>query len=72
MTQLKTKDEENKHLIKTLSEDLQVGSRSIAAVKDRCDYIDDYNKRNNLHFVGIEEKPNETWEQSAGKVIRLL
>lgn len=45
---------------------------SIAAVKDRCDYLDYYKRRNYLHFMGIEEEPNETWKQSARKVVRAL
>lgn len=41
-------------------------------INERLDYQEDYSRRNNLRFDGLEEKPNETWEQSQELVQRLL
>ena len=39
---------------------------------DKMAELEDRNRRNNLRFSGIEEEPNETWEQSEEKVKQLL
>lgn len=44
----------------------------INKIYDRLDYQEDYSRRNNLRFDGLEEKPNESWEETQEKVQRLL
>ena len=39
---------------------------------DRLIYLDDYGRRSSLRFRGVVEDPRETWEQSQGKILRLL
>ncbi len=42
-------------------------------LEDRANYQEDYNRRNNLQIVGVEEpSEGETWEQTAVKVSELL
>lgn len=72
LNQVKQENENNKSIIFKQSEDLLVNLKSIEVLKDRCNYQEDYNRRNNLQFVGIEEDLSETWEQSAEKVSHLL
>ena len=40
-------------------------------VFQRLDDLEDRSRRNNLRFTGIEEFPNENWEQTAGLVVKL-
>lgn len=40
-------------------------------VFERLDSLEDHSRRNNLRFSGIEELPNENWEQSAELVRKL-
>lgn len=72
LNQLKQERKSDSVLITKLSEDLQASLKSIEELKYRCNYQEDYNRRNNLQFVGIEEDAGETWEQSAVKVCQLL
>lgn len=44
----------------------------INKINDRLDYQEDYSRRNNLRFDGLEERPNESWEETQEKVQRLL
>lgn len=44
----------------------------INKINDRLDYQEDYSRRCNLRFDGIDEKPNESWEVTQEKVQRLL
>ena len=41
-------------------------------IKERMDYQEDYSRRKNLRFSGIQESQNETWEESQEKIQRLL
>ena len=41
-------------------------------LNERMDYQEDYSRRNNLRFDGMDESPYETWEQTQNKVQRLL
>lgn len=45
----------------------------IESLEDRCNYMEDYSRRNNIRITGVEEQSgNETWEQTAAKVLSLL
>lgn len=44
----------------------------INKINDRLDYQEDYSRRNNLRFDGLEEKSNESWEATQDMVQRLL
>ena len=41
-------------------------------VFERLDSLEDRSRRNNLRFSGIDEVPNENWEQSAEKIYKLV
>lgn len=57
---------EKDQVIEELSEKLKASEVHSKDLYERCIYQDDYNRRNNLQFVGIEKKQgSETWEQSA-------
>ena len=58
--------------IKTLTDDLQPKSGTIKELEEKCNYQEDYSRRNNLQIVGMEEHQEETWTQTAGKVKKLL
>lgn len=62
---LRKSDSEQKGIINTLK------SR-IKELERRSDYQEDYNRRNNLRFTGIQEKQGETWEETAATVTQLL
>lgn len=67
---------------KTLKEDLlslkkEVVENSnveekIRKINDRLDYQEDYSRRNNLRFDGLDEKPNESWEETQVIIQRVL
>lgn len=70
--------EENKTLKKEISDMKMATSTSttvdekIDKINNKLDYMEDYSRRNNLRFEGMEEKPNETWEETQHKVQQLL
>ena len=71
--QHETEDIQNKEVIKKLNEDLKTSGQIIQDLEDRCNYQEDYNRRNNLQIIGLEERPDgETWEQTAVRVSKLL
>ena len=72
VNQLKQKNTNDKLLVSELSDNLHASSQAVTSLQERCDYQEDYNRRNSLQFVGIDEDNNETWEQSAKKVSHLL
>ena len=41
-------------------------------MEERCNYNEDHSRRNNLRIVGGEEQHDETWEQTAIQVSKLL
>ena len=45
---------------------------SLRKIQNRLDYQEDYSRRNNLRIDGLDEKNNETWEETEEKVQRLL
>ena len=75
-TEIKTLNKE-KEADKTTIQDLQNkckdAGEKITNLEDRCNYLEDYSRRNNVHITGIEERPDgETWEQTAELVQKLL
>ena len=54
---------------KTNSEVLKA---QIKELEQRQNYQEDYNRRNNLRISGIEEKPSESWEETANSVSKLI
>lgn len=45
----------------------------IESLEERCNYMEDYSRRNNIRITGMEEQTGgETWEQTAAKVLSLL
>lgn len=66
--EIKSRKEANEELIANL----QTSKKEIKELQDRSNYQEDYNRRNNLQFLGMEERPGETWEQSAVQVTKLL
>ncbi len=47
-------------------------SDELKSLQNNVDYLDNQSRRNNLRFDGIEETPQETWEQSESHVKREL
>lgn len=67
--ELRDKDQ----LILDLSEKLKASEVHFKDLYERCNYQEDYNRRNNLQFIGIGERQGgETWEQSAAAVSKVL
>ncbi len=74
--------EEWKTVNKTLIEEVtmlkkEIGKKSEFVVKldmlqSRTYYQEDYSRRNNLRFDGLDESPNETWEETQVKIQQLL
>lgn len=59
--------------IKKLKDDLLASDKTVKELEERANYQEDYNRRNNLQVVGVDENPEgETWEQTAVKVTKLL
>ncbi|KAK3892984.1 hypothetical protein Pcinc_003163 [Petrolisthes cinctipes] len=56
-----------------MKEDLQASNKLVMELEERCNYLEDHSRRNNLQIVGLEERPEgETWEQTAVPVSKLL
>lgn len=70
--QLHRARKEDQDLIRRLSDELQEKSVLIKDLEERYNYQEDYNRRNNLQIMGVEENQQETWEQTALKVTELL
>lgn len=62
---LQKSDSEQKGIINTLK-------LRIEELERRSNYQEDYNRRNNLRFTGIQEKQGETWEETAVTVTKIL
>ena len=45
---------------------------NFADLQEKYIYQEDYNRRKNLQIIGIEEQSNETWEQTANLVSKIL
>lgn len=72
LSHLKHGSDNDKQIISKLAQDQETYVKRIEDLQARCNYQEDYNRRNNLQFVGIDEDMSETWEQSAQKVRQLL
>ncbi|KAG0720477.1 Spermatogenesis-associated protein 5-like protein 1 [Chionoecetes opilio] len=74
--QVKHQDQELKcrrNTNETLSEKLEGSETLIKDLEDRCNYQEDYNRRNNLQFLGmVGRQGGDTWEQAAVLVSKLL
>ncbi|KAK4309830.1 hypothetical protein Pmani_018562 [Petrolisthes manimaculis] len=63
---LKTSNNDNKTTI-------EIMKSQIVELERRTNYQEDYNRRNNLRFTGIQEQPSgESWEETAQIVTKLL
>ena len=76
---VKQQSDNKQRLIEEISnkvDDLEVlveGNRfDSKPVFERLDSLEDHSRRNNLRFSGVEELPNENWEQSAELVRKLV
>lgn len=66
-------EHKNRETINKLTEILQVSGKQVQNLEERCNWQEDYSRRLNLQFVGIEESSGgETWEQTATRVSKLL
>lgn len=63
--------EEVTALKKELSKKFEVDEK-IIQLQSRMDYQEDYSRRNNLRFDGVDETPNETWEETQVKIQQLM
>ena len=69
---LKEEKKSDEKTIRELTEGYQNSQKLIKDMEDRCNYQEDYSRRNNLQIIGVEEQAGETWEQTAVKVSKLL
>lgn len=69
---LQREKKEDKEKIQLLMEQLQIKTSVIKELEDKTTYLDDYNRRKNLQIVGVEEDNNESWEQTAVKVNKIV
>ncbi|KAK3890813.1 hypothetical protein Pcinc_005258 [Petrolisthes cinctipes] len=67
----KTLIEEVTTLKKELYKKSEVEDKFIQ-LQSRIDYQKDYSRRNNLRFDGLDETPNETWEETQVKIQHLM
>lgn len=64
-----------KELKKTNSEQSKIiGNYEVKVneLEHKVNYQEDYNRRKNLRFSGVQEPTNETWEQTAKRVTEIL
>lgn len=57
---LERAERNNQERIRSLTEELHVRNDCLEELEERCNYQEDYNRRNNLQIVGIEEREDET------------
>lgn len=63
----------DKTIIQDLRKQCHTANENCEILEDRCDYLEDYSRRNNVHITGMEERPGgETWEQTAEHVQNML
>lgn len=70
--QLEREGEAKKATLQELKNQCSAADGTARELEDRCNYLEDYSRRNNIHITGLEEKPEETWEQTAEQVGKLL
>ncbi|KAK3890929.1 hypothetical protein Pcinc_005096 [Petrolisthes cinctipes] len=72
VVKLEAEKTENKEVANGMKEDLQASKKLVMELEERCNYLEDHSRRNNLQIVGLEERPEgETWEQTAVLVSKL-
>jgi hypothetical protein len=67
---IKETNELNDKLKRTIKENEKTNLSEI--FKDKIAELEDRSRRNNLRFEGIEEKENESWEESESKVKQFI
>ena len=71
--QLEKEKAADKSTIQELMKQCRDTGENCEILEDRCDYFEDYSRRNNIHITGMEEIPGgESWEQTAEQVQKLL
>ena len=70
--QLEGDKKENEALIEKLTDDLHASEKVISELQDRCNYQEDYSRRNNVRIAGLQELQAETWEQTIVEISKLL
>lgn len=57
----------DKNAIQDLKNQRERAGETIRNLDDRCDYLENYSRRNNLHITGVQERAGgkKTWEQTA-------
>lgn len=63
---------EDRSTIDTLNQRLQSSHLKIKELEEKVTYQEDYSRRKNLRISGLEERGDETWEQTAAAVTSLL
>ena len=61
----------NNEVMRKLKEDLQAREKCIVDLEERVNYQEDYSRRSNVHIFGMEEREEETWEQTCIMVRKL-
>ena len=56
----------------SLEEENSILREKVNSLTEKCDYIENQSRRNNLLFSGIESCPGETWEQCEEKVREVM
>lgn len=72
VNRLEQQKKDNEMTITKLNDELKLNKQATESLEARTNYQEDYNRRNNLQIVGLEEQTNESWEQTAVKVTKLL
>lgn len=64
------KDEQNTKMnMEKLTKELDASNQKVHILEDRCNYQEDYSRRNNVRISGVGERSGgETWEQTASAV----
>ena len=70
--ELQKEKKNNEATIMKMNEELLTSEEQIKNLEDRCNYQEDYSRRNNLQITGLPENQSETWEHSATVVSKLL
>ena len=69
---LKQENDQFKREKKEMDERLQAAEKDVHHLLDKNCYLEDASRRNNLKFMNMADRPDETWEQAAAKVQTLL
>lgn len=72
VNKLQSTHKQDQDLLAHMTTDLQTKSDRIKELEERCNNQEDQSRQNNLQFVGVEEQQDESWEQTAVHVTKLL